>query len=996
MPKSNRWRRVQTFVLRFSLLCCSSHLSAVAQTATSEVDSAQLSKNALASKNAQVTIDNPSLNLATRDQALSTSESLAAIQTSPDIMIELVAAEPNVIDPVAARFDARGRLWVVEMRDYPTGPLDGKTFGGTIRILRDLDDDGVYEQATTFAQGLVFPTGLQPWRDGVIVTLAGRIAYMADSDNDDRCDHEETWFEGFAEENEQLRANHPIFGIDGRIYVAGGLRSSTIVSTDSRWAAHSTPVRLLNNDFAFDPTGGFWGSVAGDSQYGLSIDDFGNRLGVSNRNPAKLAVLPLSLVGHDPWLTPGSAIVDVSASGAESVVHPLAPAWTTSNLHSGQFSAACGVHEIAASGLPPSWQGNLLACEPTAYLVQRASVDTSGAVPRSTAVFDPGEAIASRDTWFRVVDAVGGPDGGVYLVDMHRAVIEHPQWVPVELKHRVDERYGNDCGRIYRIRDASSLTKTLEANFTHATANDLARLLDHPNRWQREEAARLLFELGQESTVAVRAIFSSLKTPAGLSRAAALLAKFDSLSLADCELLSQHDHHKLRAAMVMLATGLPGGAQWVATLLNDPAPAVRLAAAIALATDEAPLGDSVIVALSEAANAADNSDSFVLALGAVGDANVAPLLAASLHQETVDTQPIAARLTRRLAAMQPDVEPLWVNAPLSIPIAQAWVEGLARARKNPTTIVKSLPTAAQEQWSKVIEMASSIATDTQQTQHERSVAIRLAAFGDSESIVRLRTLRDQADDSNVRVAAIESCAAVGPDEHVQWLDTAIDQLPWPIAMRSVSVALSRPAGQAWVLDALASKRLPRGLVSPSDAARLLKSKDSDIAARAANVLQAVGEDRAKVIDRYRQEMPAVGDMTLGHQLFLKHCAACHRIAEHGFHVGPDISDTRTQTPETLLVSILDPSRAIDAGFVRYTVLTDDGRVVDGLLVDDRPDAITLKVSGGENLTVPRDQVQEQSTRGVSLMPDGFEQLLPPEEMSHLITFLKNWRYVSKE
>jgi putative heme-binding domain-containing protein len=141
-------------------------------------------------------------------------------------------------------------------------------------------------------------------------------------------------------------------------------------------------------------------------------------------------------------------------------------------------------------------------------------------------------------------------------------------------------------------------------------------------------------------------------------------------------------------------------------------------------------------------------------------------------------------------------------------------------------------------------------------------------------------------------------------------------------------------------------------------------------------------------------MPAHGDADQGRQLFGKHCAACHRIANEGFLVGPDISDTRTQTPDSLLVSILDPSLAIDAGFVRYSLLTDDGRAIDGLLVDDRADAVTLKVAGGELITIQRDQIEELSPRGVSLMPDGFEQLLPPQDMSNLITYLKHWRYLS--
>ncbi len=941
-------------------------------------------------------ISNVATNLTKRDQPLTISESLAAIQTSPDIKIELVASEPNVIDPVAARFDSTGRLWVVEMRDYPTGPLDGESFTGTIRVLRDNNHDGVYEHATVFADKLMFPTGIQPWRDGVIVTLAGRIAYMADTDGDDRCDAEETWFNGFAEDNTQLRANHPVLGIDGLVYVAGGLRGGTIQSVDPRWPNQPSPVRLLKTDFAFDPNGGYWGAVAGDSQYGLVVDDFGNRIGVSNRNPAKLAVLPLSLVDHDPWMSPASVIFDVSASGPDSSVHSIAEAWTTSNLHAGQYSAACGPHQIAATRLPETWQGNLLCCEPTAYLVQRARVDTSGMVPKSTAVLDPGEAIASRDTWFRPVDIVGGPDGSVYVVDMHRAVIEHPQWVPEELKHRVDERYGDATGRIYRIHAAADvlLTYPMKTVETSSLAS-LVRGLDHPNRWHREEATRLLCDHGHESVAALRQEFAALESAAGLSRAASLLARFNALELADVHQLAMSEDERLRSLAARLAVTVIDGTSIAATLARDSSRQVQLAAVTALASVEQTLTESEIDALAGAAATSDQHEAFVLAIGAVSDANLQPLLSAILNHASPQSTGIAQRLVRRLAASEPQQEPLWMTSshPAKLGFAGAWVEGVTRSRHDPAKLIQQFSTQAQDSWRELVANALKLALDANQNPQSRVAAIQLASLGASNELMHLR---DENAAGETRIAAIEACASINFTEHLNWLDRTVNELPWPIALRSVNIALSKSAGQIWVLDSLASGKLARGLVPPAEASKLLASKDKSVSQKADSVLQAAGKDRALVIARYRSDMPADADANQGRQLFSKHCAVCHRIANEGFHVGPDISDSRTQTPDSLLVSILDPSLAIDAGFVRYSVLTNDGRVIDGLLVDDRLDAVTLKISGGELVTIQRDQIEEFNARGVSLMPDGFEQLLPPDQMAMLISFLKNWRYIPIE
>ncbi|MEC7566635.1 MAG: hypothetical protein VX738_13220, partial [Planctomycetota bacterium] len=106
-------------------------------------------------------------------------ESVQHIQIPEGTQLELVASEPQIVDPIAIRFDEFGRMWVAQMGDYPEG--NGKS---GIRILEDLDNDGLFETSRVFADDLHFVTGLQPWKGGVIVTMAGRVAYMKDTDGD--------------------------------------------------------------------------------------------------------------------------------------------------------------------------------------------------------------------------------------------------------------------------------------------------------------------------------------------------------------------------------------------------------------------------------------------------------------------------------------------------------------------------------------------------------------------------------------------------------------------------------------------------------------------------------------------------------------------------------------------------------------------------------------------------------------------------------------------
>src|SRR3954468_20314127 len=164
-----------------------------------------------------------------RSNALSPQDSLKQIAVDPDLKVELVASEPNITSPVAVRFDENGRMWVVEMRDYPTGPTKQFPARSRVSVLTDKDGDGFYETATVFADNLPFATGIQPWKGGVFVTMAGKVAYMKDTDGDGKADVKETWYTGFSQGNQQLRANHPLLSLDGHIYISNGLRGGKIV-----------------------------------------------------------------------------------------------------------------------------------------------------------------------------------------------------------------------------------------------------------------------------------------------------------------------------------------------------------------------------------------------------------------------------------------------------------------------------------------------------------------------------------------------------------------------------------------------------------------------------------------------------------------------------------------------------------------------------------------------------------------------------------------------
>ena len=200
----------------------------------------------------------------------------------PSLVIELVAAEPEVLSPVAIAWDAAGHMFVAEMIDYPIGPASGQ-----IRRLEDRDHDGRYETATVFASQLAFPNGVLPWNGGVIVTAAPDLLFLKDTDGDGRADERRVLLTGFGEGNQQLRVNGLLWGLDGWIYGANGRSDG-----EMRRPGETRSTSLRGHDFRFRPGTGEYEAVAGRSQFGLARDDWGNRFLSWNTIPIRQDVLP--------------------------------------------------------------------------------------------------------------------------------------------------------------------------------------------------------------------------------------------------------------------------------------------------------------------------------------------------------------------------------------------------------------------------------------------------------------------------------------------------------------------------------------------------------------------------------------------------------------------------------------------------------------------------------------------------------------------------------
>lgn len=952
---------------------------------------------------------------------ISADDSLAQFHLHPKLKIELVASEPEVVDPVAIAFDADGRMWVVEMRDYPNGPAKERPPKSRIKILEDTDGDGRFEKVTIFADQLLFATGLQPWKGGVIVTLAGDVYWMKDTNNDGKADVREHWFTGFKQDNPQLRANHPTFAYDNHIYLSSGIRGGSVIAVKEEWKKDAKPVSVSGRDFRFDPLTGKYEAISGNGQFGMTFDDFGNRFVCSNRNPCMHVVLEDRYIRRNPHLAVKSVVHDVSPAGADSRIYPISKFWTTSTLHEGQFTAACGVTIYRGDLLPNAFAGNSFTCDPTGNLVHRDVLIPMGATFTSKPGREKIEFLATRDEWCRPVNLSNGPDGALYVVDMYRAVIEHPQYMPDELKKRPDLNLGNDLGRIYRIvpSDKKKQRRSYQP-LARVSSGTLAGLLAHPNAWHRETAQRLLIERQDKSAVeqleqmASKNSDSITTTPPGRIHALWALKGLASLSMASNHRARLDNSPRVREHALRLAE------PWI----RDGKLKITTGAK---GTQDARQRFQLVLTLGEARSDVDlsvledimwngKSDpwtrlAFFSSIPAtpITDEELMPMLlmttlSAKLGRSPPGTHEFYRELFTLIGSRNDELELARVfvlvvpsnmapsEARLNLECLVGLCRGLARRGKK----IKPYAASSIGSWqASTFEIAARVAESPDNDEKYRLLAIEALRFANSDRAAQsLLKLATSESNQKIQLAAIGSVAAFNKPEIGP---TLLRDFPsaTPVVRRSILDVMLRNAGRTkLLLDEIEAKRIAVPELGASNVNRLSKHRDQRIRQRALKLLaDAIPAERQKVLKDYQSALTLKADPKHGREIFRKNCAACHRIDNIGVDVAPDIADSRSKKPEQLLVSILDPNRAIDNNYFSYTVVTSEGKILTGIVASETASSITLRQQENKSVTVLRQDIDTIKSNGVSLMPVGLEKNVKIQDMADLISFIKNWRYL---
>jgi putative membrane-bound dehydrogenase-like protein len=941
--------------------------------------------------------------------AKSPEASLRAIRTRPGFEVELVACEPLVRDPIALAWGPDGKLWVVEMGDYPLG-ADGKGKpGGRIKYLEDTDGDGRYDKATVFLDGLSFPTGVLPWRKGVLVTCAPEIFYAEDTKGTGKADLRVPLYTGFAEGNPQHRVNTLAWGLDNWIYCANGDSGGLVKSTKT-----GKGLNLRGRDFRIRPDDGALDPQAGQTQFGRCRDDWGNWFGNNNSNPLYHFALADHYIRRNPHLAPPDARVSVSVTPGAAPVFPVSrtlPRFNDFNT-ANHFTSACSAVIYRDELFGPAFAGNSFVSEPVHDLIHREILTPRGFTFTSRRAPDEqqSEFFASGDNWCRPTTIQTGPDGALWVADMYRAVIEHPEWIPLDWQKRLDLRAGHDKGRIYRVYPVGKKPRAVPRLDRLDTAG-LVAALDSPNGWQRDTAQQMLLWRNDRAAVPrLEKLAAECQRPLGRLHALCTLDGLHGLTPALLRKALADAHPGVRRHAIRLCEGqLAKAPELGAALLElagDDDAQVRMRLAYTLGEWADPragdalgrlalrdAGDRFLVAAVMSSVNRNNLDRVMLAvLKGGGKVPPAGLVESLLRMASAlgDTKALATLLAAVGTAEDSKYAP-WQYVALA---------GLLDALDERNTPLPKLQAggsaevkAALKKVSGLFDAARALVAGEKVASADKLLAVRLLGRGldrQSEDRKALADLLSPQVPDDLQAAAVVALGRLRAPQVPELLLRGWKGYAPAQRTQVLDVLFGRPEWLQAVLAAVEAKQVLPAEIDAARRQRLLGHRSAEVRRRAAKLFAgAVNPDRQKVIDAYQSVLTLQGDAKRGAEVFAKNCATCHQLAGVGHAVGPDLASLGDKSPQGILIAVLDPNRAVEARYLGYTATTKAGVVFTGVLTEETGNSITLVGQDGQKKTILRSDLEELTSSGKSAMPEGLEQQVKPQEMADLIAHVRS-------
>ncbi|WP_437188271.1 PVC-type heme-binding CxxCH protein [Planctomicrobium sp. SH668] len=943
--------------------------------------------------------------------------------------LELVAGEPLVGDPVDACFDEFGRMFVAEFHAYPYAlekeqiiPAGkGRTTTGIVRMLEDTNDDGIFDKSTIFADKLDWPLSVVPYDGGIFLIDVPDVLYLKDTDGDGIADIRKLVYTHLGRDNVQGVANNMKWGLDNRIWVASGSNGGEIVRDGT------TQLKLGRSDWVFDPRTLQVGRASGAVQFGHSMDDWGNRFLCSNSDHMVHVTFESRYLDLNPYYQVPRITRSVAKEGGAAPVYRRSPVepWrivrtarrvadpkfaglpASEKVPGGFFTSASGITIYRGDAYPEEFRGNAFVGDVGSNLIHRKTVAPNNASFLATRADQNTEFVTSTDTWFRPVNFVNAPDGSLFVLDMYRETIEHPISIPPDIKAHLDLESGNDRGRIYRLV-SPGMKRQIPDKLGNFTTSELVDSLASTNSWTRETAQRLLVQQQNPQTAGLlRDFLKTTTSPLGKLHALYILKDLRPLDphILETEFGSTHSglrEHAIRLAEPILAENRELAAT-VLGLLNDAEFRPRFHAVLALGfmNKEQALQGLELMA-PRIGEDPDLQSAFMLAVGDRGADLFNSLLKNPTFLETSAAKSILAEIAKLVGARpeKEDVVPLLISitredipAPLQDASLLDLELGLTQRGSSIAKTIADLPSESPEKklLTAVLE-ASAITASNEKTLTPTRIhaAQRLSLAPWELSAATLETLLLSHQPVELQETAISTIGKSPHPEAALLLIQSLKGVTPALKGKILDALLAQGESTRKLLEAIEREEIRKSEVDRTKLALLLQHPQEDIRKRATTLfVDSSSSSRKEIVEQSLSALEITGDVTRGQLVYVQKCSMCHRLNEQGHQVGPDMVSVQNKSPEDLLIAILDPNRELQLSYINYSVSTQDGHLFTGLIASESPVSLTLRKAEGIEATIQRDQIDQLVSSGLSLMPEGFEKELTPQQIADLITFIKS-------
>lgn len=948
--------------------------------------------------------------------ALSPAEALKKMKVPEGFTVELVASEPDIVNPVAMTIDEKGRFWITESLEYPrreAGPGRDR-----IKILEDTDGDGKIDKVTVFAEGLNIPSGIAVGYGGVWVANAPDILFMQDTDGDGKADKQEVIVTGFGRFDTHELPNSLTWGPDGWLYGLNGVFNPAHIKhkgKEYKFTCAMFRIHPRTRDFevfcegtsnpwgiAFDPEGcAFVSACVIDHLWHLTETGYYLRQG--GPYPPHTWILP-SIVGHKH-----------------------------------QKAAYCGIHYFDSDAYPEKYRDKLYMGNIHGGCINVDSLTRDGSTYRGKPEPD---FLTANDAWFMPVVQKTGPDGCLYILDWY------DRYHCYQDANRDPKGIEREKGRLYRVRYKDT-PRAPKFDLAKETDEQLIERLKSPNVYFRDVAQRILAERNKPVT---RALLEKLVLDDKVARKArmhGMWALIGGGSLAtDFHLnLLFHEDDGFQAWGVRAAGNQGRVDPRINNRLKQMAESYVTSAKcylqLAIAARKIDGGDSIHMLLRLLRQIhlghaiADDK-----LLTAIFWQNLQPLV--DDHTDTIigDLKKMdlsfevmqshfLPRLGERIFAKKNDNTARFIKFVTEILDYEKEHNGMAgrclalvrqkiqnhelagsaldelkeqtrdRLLKlfdgspdNPTLVDAALLLAAWKD-PKGLPATKFLLMSTKHPPERRVEALEaLAAAGDVSVLEPAASILDDArrETLPLRGAVLSALSRLDHPRVAEIIVAKFAKLEPELQPRAIEVLTQRSVWAKTLLQAIQKQAVSATALNVNQVRKLLLSPDKELVAlvkqRWGLIRTERNPAREKVIAEVRNTLRnQKGDPHKGVAVFQKICSQCHKIHGQGQEVGPDLTSNGRESVEQILVNVLDPNQVIGTGYQARNVVTKDGRVLVGLAVEESDQRVVLKIAGSKLETIPRKEIEEISVNPVSLMPEELEKQLSQEELVNLFSFL---------